>query len=315
MNSITYWDLLEKNFKNIIYNNSYLYIKYKFLINNDKNILLYCVYGFPLDILIDQALKEKYNINFINKTECVWEKNVIYYENKFFIELDLMNPSIPKDYSFLTKFILHILKNKNIINKKHLIIIKHINLLKDYYSVFKILLESFSNNAYFICTTYFISTIEQAIASRFTSIRIPLFKNNEIIDIFSNYFYKPLNINLINNNNRNLILAIFIASVEDKEPHLITYDFCNFNYPPLYDFIKNFKKNSYNINNIRNISYNCFQYNIKISQIIDDILKIIPSKNKANIIKIAADLEHKLILTNKGREPIYIECLLSQLLL
>ena len=317
MNNESYYKLLEKNFKNIINDNDELLKIFKFIINYDNNILLYSTRGFPLDLLIDEILKEKYKLNKLIKTEKIWEKSVIYYENQYFFEIDLMNPSLPKDYSFLTKFILHILKNRNLTSNKHIIIIKHINILREYYSVFKILLESYSQNAFFICTTYSISGIEDPIISRFTPFRIRLFKNVEIQNIFNKYFDKPLNHNLITNSTRNLIFAVFIANIENSEPHLITKEFCTLNFPPLYDFIKNFNKKNYNLEKIRSLSYSCFQYNIKICDIVFDILKIINTntKKKEEIIRIGADLEHKLLLTNKGREPIYIETLLCYILL
>ena len=227
-----------------------------------------------------------------------------------------MNPSLPKDYTFLTKFILHILKNKNIIGSKHLIIIKHIDILREYYSVLKILLESYSNNAYFICTSYSISSIESPIISRFTCFRIPLFKNDDIQYIFIKFLNKKLNKHLIENNCRNLIFSIFIANVEEKQPELVTKEYCILNFPPLYNFITKFNKKKYNLDDIRTFSYSCFQYNIKIDNIISDIFKIIPNfKNKNELISIAADLEHKLVSTNRGREPIYIEALLCYILL
>lgn len=315
MNNESHYDIIQKNFKNIIYDNDELLKIFNFIINYENNILFYSVYGFSLDFMIDEILKEKYKLKTLIKTEVIWEKSVTYLENQYFFEIDLMNPSIPKDYSFLTKFILHILKNKNLTSFKHLIIIKHIDVMREYFSVLKILLESFSNNAFFICTTYSISGIEDPIVSRFTPFKIRLFLNSEIQDIFNKYLNKPLNKHLINNQTRNLIFSLFIADVEINEPHLISKEFCTFNFPPLYDFIKNFNKKNYNLENIRNFSYNCFQYNIKLSDIVLDVLKIPNLKKKTEIIQIGADLEHKLITTNKGREPIYIETLLCFILL
>jgi len=200
--------------------------------------------------------------------------------------------------------------------KKHLIIIKHIDILRSSFSVLKILLENFSNNAYFICTTYSYSGIEYPIISRFTLFKIRLFTNLEIIQIFNKFFNKSLNKFLIRHDMRNILFAVFISDIELKEPELITYEFCTLNFPPLYDFIKNSNKKNYNLDKIRNFSYNCFQYNISIKDIILDFIKINNNNNKkCEIIKIAADLEHKLITTNKGREPIYIENLLTKILL
>lgn len=315
MENESYYNLIEKNFRNIIYNNDDLLRIFKFIVNYDNNILLYSIYGFPLDFFINEILKEKYKEKNLIKKEVIWEKSVLYFENQNFFEIDLMNPSMPKDFSFLTNFILHILKTKNITSKKHLIIIKHIDILREYYSVLKILLESYSHNAFFICTTYSISGIEYPIISRFTPFRLRLFTNSEIQNIFKKYLDKPLNKFIIETQNRNLIFALFIADIELKEPHLITKEFCTFNFPPLYDFIKNFNKKNFNLENIRIFSYNCFQYNITIKDIILDILKFPNLKKKIEFLKIAQDLQHKLIITNKGREPIYIETLLCFILL
>ncbi len=315
MTSDSYYNLLENNFKNIIINNEKLYKIYNFISHSKNNILLYSVYGFPIELYLNEILKNKFNISKLGLSECIWEKNVYYNQNQYYFEIDLMNPLIPKDYSFLTKFILYILKSKNLTNSKHLIVIKHIDILREHFSVLKILLESFSDNAYFICTSYNISSIEKAIISRFTNFRIPLFSNNDIQYIFKNYLNKSLNNYLINDKSRNLIFCIFIADIEVKEPHLINKEFCTLNFPPLYSFIKDFNKKSYNLEKIRNFSYSCFQYNIKLKDLALDIIKVLPNKNKIDIINIATELEYKLIQTNKGREPIYIETLLSYVLL
>lgn len=310
------YNIFKRKIDIIIEENEELKKKVNYIKNYDFNILIYSKYGFPLDLFLDEIIKKKYNIkNEIYRTELVWNKNIIYNENKFFFEIDLMNPQLPKDFSFLNEFILTILKTKNILFNKHLIIIKHINILRNQFSVLKILLENFSKNVFFICTTYNISNIENAILSRFTYFRIPLFKTEEIESIFEKHLNIKLNKYLVDNRCRNIIFALFISDVEKKQPELITKEFCTFNYPPLYKFIKNFKKNSKSLNEIRIFSYNCFQYNIKIIDILSDILKIIPNKDKANIIKIASEIENKLILTNKGREPIYIENLLINVLL
>ena len=73
----------------------------------------------------------------------------------------------------------------------------------------------------------------------------------------------------------------------------------------------NFSLDNSSLNNVSINEFDIIFFHRKAldEQYIKDVI------SKANIIKIAADLEHKLILTNKGREPIYIECLLTQLLL
>jgi len=305
---------IEKNFYNIIESNNELFKIFNFIKKYNYNILLYSTNGFPIDLFINELIKKKFNICTIIKNENTWERNINYYENKHFFEIDLMNPNFSKNYELLTNFIAYLIKSRNIYNKKHLIIIKHINLLKEQFSVLKILLEKYSSNVYFICTTYKISSIESAIKSRFTCFRIPLFKTNEINIIFNNYLNKNLNKYLIKYNCRNLIFSLFISEIENKEPHLVTEEFCNLKFPPMYNFIKTFNKKKYNLEDIRKISYNCFQYNITICDILQ-YYTYITKKTNSYIIEKAADLEHNLNLTNKGREPIYIEAFLCYVLL
>ena len=309
----SYWSILKYNFKDIINKYDYYTKIYDFINKNDNNILLYGIHGFPTDLFIEEIIKLKFNITTIYRTECVWNKNIIYNENQNFFEIDLINPNMPKDFSFLSELILHIIKSKSIINKKHFIIIKHIDILYEQFFTFRILLEKFTENAYFLCTTHKISKIETPIKSRFTCIRIPLFEHNDILNIFDKYLNIKLNKYLIEKKTRDIIKAIFIAEVERNEPNLITYEFCNYNFPPLYNFFTSYNNKNNNLEDIRHFSYKCCQFNIKISDLTIDILKHV--KNKKELIKIASDIEHTLILTNKGREPIYIESLLCQILL
>ena len=90
----------------------------------DHNILLFSYVGFPIDLFIDEIIKLRFSIINLNKKELIWNKNIIYYENQYFLEIDLNNPNMPNDYTFLTDMILFIIKNRPMINNKHLILIK-----------------------------------------------------------------------------------------------------------------------------------------------------------------------------------------------
>lgn len=316
MTDVLYWSILKKNFKKIIEDNDYYLKMFNFIKNYNNNMLLYGPHGFPTDIFIEEIIKEKFNIKTIYRTECIWNKHIYYNENQHFFEIDLMNPNMPKDYSFLSELILHIIKSKNIINTKHFIIIKHIDLMYEHFFTLRILLERFTDNAFFLCTTHKISKIEFPIKSRFTCFRMPLLEHNEIANIFEKYFKIPLSKLYIDKDSRDLIKLIFLAEIERNEPELISHEYCNYNFPPIYEFIKNFDKKKNNLDSIRLFSYKCCQYNISLPQITVDILRHYKkSKDRIEIIKIACEIEHSFILTNKGREPIYIENLLCQLLL
>jgi hypothetical protein len=303
------WIKLKNNFKNIINEIPEFNIIFQKYANYEYNLLLYSYIGYPIELLIDELIKIKFNIQNLNKKELIWNKNVPYFENQYFFEIDLNNPNIPNDYSFLTEMILFIIKNKQVSGNKHLIILKNIDKLDEYAFAFRIILEKFYNNVYFICTTHKISKIESPIKSRFSLIRLRLFTNEEITLIFNKY----LNSEQVITNNRNIIFCIFLSQVKINEPHLITTEFCNFNYP----LIQNFLETKYDLYDIRQLSYKLSQYNLSIMDITNDFMKIYKNDNMKliELIKIAANVDYILTISNKGREPIYIENLLCQILI
>jgi hypothetical protein len=303
------WIKFKNNFKNIINDIPEFNIIFQKYANYEYNLLLYSYIGYPIELLIDELIKIKFNIQILNKKELIWNKNVPYFENQYFFEIDLNNPNIPNDYSFLTEMILFIIKNKPVTSNKHLIILKNIDKLGEYAFAFRIILEKFYNNVYFICTTHKISKIESPIISRFSLIRLRLFKLDEIKFIFNNY----LNTEQIIYNNRNIIFCIFLSQVKINEPLLITPDFCEYNYP----LIKKFIDSKYDIYDIRQLSYKLSQYNLSIMNITNDFMKIYKNDNKKliKLINIAANIDYILTISNKGREPIYIENFLCQILI
>jgi hypothetical protein len=303
------WIKFKNNFRNIINDIpefNIIFLKYSYY---EYNLLLYSYLGYPIDLFIDELIKLKFNIHNLNKKELIWNRNVPYFENQYFFEIDLNNPNIPNDYSFLTEMILFIIKNKPVVSNKHLIILKNIDKLGEYAFAFRIILEKFYNNVYFICTTHKISKIESPITSRFSLIRLRLFTDNEISIIFNKY----LNSTKVIENNRNIIFNIFLSQVKINEPHLITEDFCEFNYP----LIKKFIESKYDLHDIRQFSYKLSQYNLSIMDITKDFMKIYKNDNKKliELINIAANIDYILTISNKGREPIYIENFLCQILI
>jgi len=313
---ISYWDIFQQNFKNIIINHNYYNIVFNYMVKNNYNILLYSSYGFPIDLFIDEIIKSKYSLNSLQKKECKGIKDVIYLYNHHFLEFDLMHPSMSKNFDILCKYIISIIKNKNINDTKHLIIIKHLNLFnKNDFSSFRIILERFHNNAFFICTTHKINKIDIPVKSRFNLIRMPLFEHHEIDDIFEKYLKISIHQNLKDIKTRDIIKAIYIAHIGQIDTNITTKEFCTLNYPPLADFINKFDKRKNNLEDIKQLSYKCFQYNISIPNLVNDLLIIMPNKEKIKIINIATDIEHLLSMTNKCREPLYIEAFLCNLLL
>lgn len=337
----TNWDKLEEVFPNIINNNK----RYRLILENillsSNNKLLYTPIGFPIDIYLNMLLKKLFNITYsFNKAEHTWEKSVTYIENQYYIEIDIMNPENIKNIEKITSFLLHIISSKNVKMKKHYIVIKHLDLLSTLFYDFRIILEKYSHNVVFICTTHFITKLELPIKSRFSTFRIPLFTFDEIQDIFSNHLNISMNDYLLEIKTRNIIKALFISEIErhPSSEDILTKDFVEFNFPPFVDFIKNYNKNKNNLYDIRSISYKCCQFNVSILQIIQDFIRLvdygtyylnirysykydidnietIKNKLKFEIIKTGLDIEYLLTKTNRCKEPLYIENLLCQLLI
>ena len=305
---MTLWQDFSNNFGKIIQEiDDYKQIL-QFSINYNNNLLFYSCIGFPFDLFIDEIIKEKFKINHIYRTEHIWNKTIIYNENQHFFEIDLSNPSMPEKFNYLKDMLLFLIKSRSVTTNKHLIIIKNIDMLNEYFFAFRIILERYYNNCYFICTTNKISKIENPIKSRFSLFRFRLFTNQEIQMIF--HRYGGLNHHLIKNNCRNIIFAIFIAQTEINEPSLITEDFCNLNYPPLKEFLIS----KFSLNDIRQLAYKYNQYDLSIADVTLDLLKL--NKKKAvEIIQKSIEIEALLLQSNRGREPIFIEALLNQLLI
>lgn len=293
--------------------NEYYYKLYVFLQNYDNNVLLYGAPGFPTDLFIDEVLKAKFDLSVLHKTTCIWHtsnKDIVYFHNPHFLEINLMHPSVEKNTSDLTKFFTDIIKTRNInsvVGHKHFIIIKHIDLLDhEHFTSYRIILERFSSNAYFMCTAHNIAKIDMPIKSRFSLIRMPLFSNTEISHIFNKYLKANHPVN-----DRNIMKALFFASVGTRT---------TLNFPPIADlFTSKNRKTPVSMEDIRQISYKCLQYDVSIPELLLDILKLLPKNTtkakRANIIHVAADLEHKLHLTKQGRDPIYIEAFLCHVYL
>lgn len=340
------WNILVNNFGTILASNP----KYKTILDhitlcdNTNNILLHCALGFPIDLFVDEVIKQLFDTSHLQRSQFTWNKSVVYIENQHFIEINLLNPENPKDLECISDFILHIIKSKSITQKKHLIVIKHIEHLAGNFFVFRILLERFSQNATFICTTHAISHIEAPIKSRFSIFRVPLFSHAEVLDIFQSYLHKPLKIQLNKHlkeiQSRDIVKAIYIADLEQvpEASHTLTKEFCTYNFPPLYEMAKSYDKKKDMLEEIRSISNKCCQFNVSIANLVEDFIKIIddpllnfvnkkycrlPKKKleetkttfKHDVIKIGAYIDNMLCQTNKGREPIYIEYFLCKMFL
>ena len=330
----TVWDKLEEVFPAIIRDHERYELILKKIQLSPNNKLLFTPTGFPIDLYLNIVLLRILDITTpFNKTEHIWEKSIVYVENQYYIEIDLMNPENIKNIEKITPFLLHIISSKNVKMKKHVIVIKHIDMLSSLYCEFRIILEKFSHNVVFISTTHYITKIDAPIKSRFSQFRIPLFTFEEIQTIYRDYLDISMNDYVAETKPRNIIKTLFISEIErhPASAELLTKEFVELNFPPFVEFIKGFNKNKNNLEDIRGLSYKCCQFNISILQIVQDFVRLVDFQNyyinirtdatdaktklKCEIIKIGTEIDYLLSQTNKCKEPLYIENLLCQLLL
>jgi DNA polymerase III delta prime subunit len=168
------------------------------------------------------------------------------------------------------------------------------------------LLERFSKNVWFICTTYHISKLESPLQSRFFSIRIPSpseIQIHHIINYLDNTCTAPVENRYTE---RNLIKAITMpVTINEKNQWIYSLT-----YPPLNDFI--LTTSEFSIENIRSIVYKAFQADVSLCEFAYDIIKICSQRgdNVHDMIKEFANYEHKASQSKGTRIIIYMEYML-----
>ncbi len=278
------------------------------------NILIYGMYGFPLDLLWKQSLLKRFNVERFSPVSCTWGKELQYTETPYYIHIDLENPSVPKDVQLLQEFLKTIITTHSIVRDRHVIILENIDILackNTNMNAFRVLLERFSKNVWFICTTYHISRIEQPIRSRFHSIRIPLPNEGTISDIV---MYLDRTTQRQTFQIRNLILAIAMPNYEDNNLRWIA----STPFPPVCDYILYTKTPT--IEGVRAIIYKAFQCGVRISGLAISIIDacIYRGDTETNIHMITSEFaryEHMSSQSKGTRTLLYMEHMLHFVML
>lgn len=297
------FNLIHKDFYNLTFSSNHKNIIELLQQPLSNNILLYGSNELPHNIIIDSAMFLKYGS--FKKQQYTWEKELIYIENPYYIEIDFAHIGQPKNIDIIVNFLKNIITHKSLSSDKKLIVLYNIEIvcIKNKSYSFRNILEKFSYNNIFICSTYCFSSIENPIKSRFISFRIPILSSDNIRSILNYY-------NIYNNiaepfiNNSNLFLSIKYSELPDiVNNNNIPYDL-NYYYPPILDIVKNPTAEK-----IRNISHKLCIHNIPIYHIVLDFIKINPN-NTEHFIHIGTYIDHLYSLHNSNIRPIYIEYLL-----
>lgn len=261
------------------------------------NVLVFSPVGFPLDLYLKFVATLKYST--FTKKECIYDRHVVYHETPHFIEIDFSHPSNRKVMDHVQSLIMTIVQTSCIHDTFHLIICKHVDLIDDPHS-FRVILERFNKNAKFLCTTTSLSKLEAPIKSRFFTIRVPLFTCQQIQEIMS-----QIGGQLDKMQCRNIIKCIGLSDLHNNGHDISLV--ATYVYPPVRDFMVN---KNYTILSIREFSNKVCSHGVPLPLFVQDLLMHVPESKKRSFIQYAAELEHMLVQTNGGRQPLYYELLM-----
>lgn len=259
------------------------------------NLLLYGPRGgIPLDMLYHHALERRFGA--FTARELVYEKVLPYRETPYTFELDFAHPNLPKDLGVLPEFVKSIVSARCIHSARHIMLLRNVDALRDR-QPFRVLLERFSQNALFICTTHRITALEPPLQSRFQHLRVPLPTAAEIAAIFAALGAEappppPLTAS------RHFLKAIAGAAADAA-------------YPPLVAFLARPKPT---LEGIRQMAVKTYQANVPFARAAQDAVTYLTQKgdikNARAFLEEATELEHVFAGAARGRAPIYYEYLL-----
>jgi len=326
------WTTVKSNFdvclQHIPYHNNIINTVAELDFRSNPNILFYGCKGIPFDFMWETALRKKFGT--YTKTQYVWQKNVTYYETQYFFEIDLLYPHQTKDMTIFSEFIKSLITHPCIHEDRHIIILKSIEQISDKLkaTALRVLLERYSKNAFFICTTTQISGIEAPLQSRFLLIRCPVFTIEEIEACFISLgrIYHPL----LRKSKRyyDFYYALFISWLAEKYPNDVTESLCLYNLPLFYEFLQlqTTLASLPSMEDIRKITQKICIHNGSFLMICEDLVQFYDniqmqnpslcndiSKLKEYIIKTCAEVDHMCTVTEEYRKPIYVEFLLHKL--
>lgn len=267
-------------------------------LSNLPNSLLYGPVGFPAEILIEYSLSKYVNSTFpIQKRYPIWNQTVPYIETHYYFCIDTDHPEFPKEIHPLTEFIKHIISSKCIHMERHIIIIKNIEKITHprFGNMFRVLLERFSQNVLFICTTHHVHEIEKPILSRSQVYRIPLPTLIQIKDVIQK-INPSCTIDPIS---RNLVQELLFLEHPNRS---------NYHYPPILEL----EKMKCSQTDIRQLACKLFQYQITLGQLIYDCLRLLKNDSKKiQWIQHTSAIEHQSKQSDPLKKVYFFELILN----
>jgi hypothetical protein len=306
------WALFEQRFDRYV-ENLQCYNIIRNIISNGfvgfSNILLYSA-GFPSHLIISHMIRAIFNESTHNGCAKIFDKDVMYHEYPYHFEVDCMNPMQTKSIEKFAGFIKHIASHKCIHSDRHVMVMLNVDaVVRDSAQSFRVLLERFSNNVIFICTTNVLSAIEKPIVSRFMCIRVPLFTTEQIQHILEDIGFEPSECAAVANftDHRNLPYCMYVAAMSRYQQTQ-----CNLRYPFLLDYWGS-DCSKPTLDQLRSLTQKIHNLDIAIPNLANDLIKISKDRYKANVISLCTAVDHWIALTDGNRKSLYIEYLVNSL--
>ena len=291
-----------------------------------SNILLYSATGVPVDLVWTSMIQRIFNFK-INTTEKIYDKEVIYYESQYHFHVDMSLPYQTTSMTKLTGFIKDIIIHRCICpTHRHVIVITSIDTLirtdSDASRALRVLLEKYSANVWFICTTTAISSIEKPLQSRFIAVRVPALTNDQINNILVD-LWMPQLMNIDTHAcSRNVAFCIYLSyllhtnrEVDDIRYSFIRETMANCETMANRETMANCEtmaspQQVVTMDAVRKLAARLHAYDASLLDITNDLTIIYPER-AGEIVTVAAAIDHKHAHTGGIRKSLYIEYLLA----
>lgn len=273
--------------------------------DGSPNILFYGAEGFPINLLLDYMFAKMYGT--FTRLQCQINSEMEYFQTQWFLEFDFHHPNFMKQSTECIEVIKQMIQGPSVHGGRHIIVLKNVDgALAVAKQMFRVLLERYSKNALFICTTHSFSKLEPPLRSRFTLVRIPLPTKREIVSIVHALGHTLDELHV----SRNIYKTLLILDIMQTQPHSDLATLCSFHYPPLAEL-----KKTLTLETIRTMANKICQTNIPVRSIVLDLLSLIKDDaSKMEFLLNANRIEHMLACTNGGRQVLYMETLLHSAL-
>lgn len=286
-------------------------------LSNSPNLLFYSSSADFIHCIWKYILRKMVSPDIDHVRLLTWEKDVFYAESNYHFELDLAFPSQTKSIEKIAEFVKSIASHRKFVGDRHIFIIRNLQHVISYNGgaqAFRVLLEKYSSNILFICTSNSIAKLEKPLQSRFMCVRIPCF-SEEVVNriLFDTGLYDHASMPALAipcTEKRNLSYCMYAAVAESTH---------GMYFPFLKDYLGTGKKAT--VEQLRSLTNKLHAYDAPVSRIATDLIQIMnmnmrtkhdlnPNK-KCLVLSICVNVDHMLAQNDGNRKALYIEYLLN----